>query len=102
MNIDKSFSTLCTFGLLTDKSISSIDREIYLYVKFRYQFFKTLDDSFRESVETISKLFGYHQKTVRRSLKELVERGYLEAKLVPGKPTEYSLPLVEKWTDPRL
>lgn len=100
MSISKGFSTLCTFGLLSDKRLTAMDKQVYLYVKFRYQFFKSLNDSFRESISTISVLFGVSEKTVSRSLKHLVNLGYLEKKESPGKPSEYALPRKEKWVTP--
>ena len=100
MEISKKFSTLCTFGLLSDRNITSKEKEVYLYVKFRYQLFKTRGESFRESTLTMANFFGVNEKTIRRSLKSLVDNGYLEAKDVKGKPTEYRLTEIEKWTDP--
>lgn len=97
MEISKGYSTLCTFGLLSDRTISAFDAQVYLYVKFRWQFFNSIGKEFMESRTTMAEFFGVKINTIRLSLATLVDRGYLVKKVRAGKPTVYALPDKEKW-----
>jgi len=89
VRIDKSFSVLCSYGILSNKEVSPTDLRVYLYIKFRWQFFQSRGDEFCESTTTISKEVAVSEKTVRRALDKLASLGYLEIVNRPGKTSLY-------------
>lgn len=89
MKIDSSFSVLCSYGILSHKEVSPTDLRVYLYIKFRWQFFQNMGAEFCESTTTISKEVGVSEKTVRRSLETLERIGYVEVVNRPGKTSLY-------------
>ncbi|MBL5841133.1 helix-turn-helix domain-containing protein [Enterobacter asburiae] len=89
MRIDKSFSVLCSYGILSNPKVSPTDLRIYLYIKFRWQFFQSRGAEFCESTTTISKEIGVSEKTVRRAMDNLEKLGYLEIVNRPGKTSLY-------------
>lgn len=89
MRIDKSFSVLCSYGILSNPEVSPTDLRIYLYIKFRWQFFQSKGAEFCESTTTISKEIGVSEKTVRRAMDNLEGLGYLEIVNRPGKTSLY-------------
>ena len=65
MRISKSFSVLCSYGMISNLKLSSTDIRIYLYLKFRWQFFHSKGSEFCESTTTISEEVGVYGK-IRR------------------------------------
>ncbi|AGZ17712.1 replication initiation protein [Escherichia phage 4MG] len=94
MRIDKSFSVLCSYGILSNPEVSSTDLRVYLYIKFRWQFFQSKGAEFVESVNTIAEATSVSPRSVQRSLKTLEALGYLEVVERPGKTSLY-IPLDE-------
>lgn len=89
MKIDKSFSVLCSWGMLSNAKLSPMDIKVYLYMKFRWQFFDSLGKPFNESVETIAKATGVNEKSIRRSIKNLQVEGYLFVEKRAGETSAY-------------
>lgn len=89
MKIDKSFSVLCSYGILSHPEVSPTELRVYLYIKFRWQFFQNMGAEFCESTTTISKEVGVSEKTVRRAMENLERLGYLEVVNRAGKTSLY-------------
>lgn len=94
MKIDKTFSVLCSYGILSNPEVSPTDLRVYLYIKFRWQFFQSKGAEFIESVSTIADAINTSTRSVQRSLKTLESLGYLEVVERPGKTSLY-IPLDE-------
>ncbi len=94
MRISKSFSVLCSYGILSNPEVSPTDLRVYLYIKFRWQFFQSKGAEFVESVSTIAEAISISPRSVQRSLKNLEALGYLEVVERSGKTSLY-IPLDE-------
>lgn len=89
MRISKSFSVLCSYGMISNPELSPTDIRIFLYLKFRWQFFQSRGSEFCESTTTIAEEVKISERTVRRSMEKLEELGYLEVVNRPGKTSLY-------------
>ena len=89
MKIDKSFSVLCSYGILSNKKVTASDLRVYLYIKFRWQFFQSRGAEFVESVNTIAEAIDLSPRSVQRAIKNLVASGYLEIVERAGKTSLY-------------
>lgn len=89
MRISKSFSVLCSYGMISNPELSPTDIRIFLYLKFRWQFFQSRGSEFCESTTTIAEEVKVSERTVRRSMEKLEELGYLEVVNRPGKTSLY-------------
>uniref|UniRef100_A0AAU8GGZ5 Replication initiation protein n=1 Tax=Salmonella phage vB_SEnST11_KE22 TaxID=3161173 RepID=A0AAU8GGZ5_9CAUD len=89
MRIDKSFSVLCSYGMISNPDLTPTDIRIFLYLKFRWQFFHSKNSEFCESATTIAKEAKVSERTVRRSMEKLESLGYLEVVNRPGKTSLY-------------
>lgn len=89
MRISKSFSVLCSYGMISNPDLSPTDIRIFLYLKFRWQFFQSRGSEFCESTTTIAEVVKVSERTVRRSMEKLEQLGYLEVVNRPGKTSLY-------------
>lgn len=89
MDINKKFSVLCSYGILSDKNLTAIDVRVYLYIKFRWQFFMKNSLDFNESVETIASATNTSKRSVINSINNLKKQGYLDVKERKGKTNLY-------------
>lgn len=89
MRISKSFSVLCSYGMISNPELSPTDIRIFLYLKFRWQFFQSRGSEFCESTTTIAEEVKVSERTIRRSMEKLEELGYLEVVNRPGKTSLY-------------
>ena len=89
MEIDKNFSVLCSWGMLSNKELTPTDRDVYLYIKFRYQYFKFIGRPYYECLSTIADNSNVSESTARRSLKKLVEQGYITVEFRSGQSSLY-------------
>ena len=69
--------------MISNPELSPTEIRVYLYIKFRWQFFQSRGDEFRESVTTIGKVLNLSGRTVLRSMEVLSKHGYLD--VVPRK-----------------
>lgn len=89
MRISKSFSVLCSYGMISNLELSPTDIRIFLYLKFRWQFFQSKGSEFYESTMKIADEVKASERTVRRSIEKLEKLGYLEVVNRPGKTSLY-------------
>lgn len=89
MRIDKSFSVLCSYGILVNPEVSPTDLRVYLYIKFRWQFFQSQGKEYYESLKVMGETVGLKTRQLQNCIKSLEKAGYLEVVERPGKTSLY-------------
>lgn len=89
MKIDKKFSVLCPYGILSDERVSATELRVYLYIKFRWQFFQSQSKEYYESLKVMGETVGLKTRQLQNCIKSLEETGYLEVVERPGKTSLY-------------
>lgn len=71
---------ICPVSLLMDRSLTSFSKEVYLYIKNKHNIYKSKspEGKFFESMESIANEFNVAERTVRRAIDLLCEKGWLE------------------------
>jgi len=89
--IKDAHNVLVPWSILGNKELTSNDKVVYSYMKFRYQFFKYKGLSYRESNLTISKAVGLSRTTVVKSIATLVEHKLIRKISFGGSSNHYEL-----------
>lgn len=64
--------------IVVNDELNASDIRLYLYIKYRWQFFQQMGEDFYESQKTIGKTINMSERSVQYSMKNLQNKGYLE------------------------
>lgn len=72
----KPFATLMV-EILQHKELSPTDKIVYMYMRNQYIYFSSQGKPYMEAVQTIADAVNVSEKSVRNSIKKLIDQDYL-------------------------